>query len=41
MCDHMYYEHRLRGKIKNSIPAGEPELEKITTEEEKPMTVTA
>ncbi|HEX7033296.1 MAG TPA: hypothetical protein VF172_09880 [Nitrososphaera sp.] len=45
MCDYMYYEHRQRGKIKNSIPAEEePELEKITTateEEQQPMTVRA
>jgi len=38
MCDYMYYEHKQRGKLKNLIPAEEPELEKV---EEQPMTVKA
>ncbi|GEM_PF-1499053 len=46
MCDHMYYEHRQKGKLKNLIPAEEPELESVTTtaaveEEKQPMTVSA
>lgn len=36
MCDYMYYEQRHRGKLKNLVPAEEPELEKA---EEQPMTV--
>jgi hypothetical protein len=38
MCDYMYYEHKQRGKLKNLVPAEEPELEKA---EEPPMTVKA
>jgi len=38
MCDYMYYEHKQRGKLKNLVPAEEPELEKV---EEQPMTVKA
>jgi hypothetical protein len=38
MCDYMYYEHKQRGKLKNLVPAEEPELEKA---EEQPMTVNA
>ena len=38
MCDYMYYEQRQRGKLKNLVPAEEPELEKV---EEQPMTVKA
>jgi len=38
MCDYMYYEGKQRGKLKNLIPAEEPELEKV---EEQPMTVKA
>jgi hypothetical protein len=41
MCDYMYYEHRQKGKVKNLIPAEEPELERVTTAEEQPMTVSA
>jgi hypothetical protein len=38
MCDYMYYEQKQRGKLKNLVPAEEPELEKV---EEQPMTVKA
>jgi hypothetical protein len=40
MCDYMYYEHKQRARIKNSIPETkeQPELEKV---EEHPMTVKA
>ena len=38
MCDYMYHEHKQRGKLKNLVPAEEPELEKV---EEQPMTVKA
>ena len=36
MCDYMYYEQK--SKLKNLVPAEEPELEKV---EEQPMTVKA
>ena len=38
MCDYMYYESKQKGKLKNLVPAEEPELEQV---EEQPMTVKA
>lgn len=38
MCDYMYYEEKQKSKLKNMVPAEEPELEKV---EEQPMTVKA
>jgi hypothetical protein len=38
MCEYLYLEQKQRGKLKNLVPAEEPELEKV---EEQPMTVKA
>lgn len=38
MCEYMYYEQKQKGKLKNLVPAEEPELEKV---EEQPIPVKA